>query len=134
MPSPGFGLHRALVIGDLAFGHVVAPRLDHADRAIVLELAGRLLGHRAIVLLLPFGDGKEIAVDIAGRAVLPLVDDRFEAAIDHPLAVERHVGAHLPSCADRSSSSALAASRVALSGYSNQEKTIVSPSFACTAP
>jgi hypothetical protein len=58
------------------------------------------------------------------------LDNRGEAAIDQPLAVKGHWVLRRSSVFINSSILAMAASRVALSGHSIQEKTTVSSSFA----
>src|SRR3546814_6173776 len=82
------------IVGDLAVGHIVAPRFDDARRAIVAEHFGRLLRQRAIGFLIAFGDGHDIAIDIARLAVGAAVVERRETAHDDPRAGEGHVGAH----------------------------------------
>ena len=85
------------IVGDLAVGDIVRPRFDDARRAIIDEDARHLLRQLAIGFLVGVGHGHDIAVGITGLAVasLGVIDDRVESADDHPLAVERHLAAHL---------------------------------------
>ena len=69
--------------------------LDDADGA-VLQKDRRMLGReRMELLLVRHRHGHQGAVDISRLAARRLVDQRREAAEDHPLAVEGHRGAHL---------------------------------------
>ncbi len=123
------GLHRPLEVGDLAFGHVVAPGLDHADRAMFLEDLRRLRGHVVIGFLLALGHRQDEAVDIAAAPSLPSSTNGSK-----PPKIMRlpSNGMLAPISSMRGSLIifSLAASRVALSGYSNQEKTTLSSSLA----
>src|SRR3546814_15211606 len=55
----------------------------------------RLVGHRAIGVLVAVGHREQEAVGIAHRSAEPFLDERFEAGNDHPLPVEGHGLAHL---------------------------------------
>src|SRR6476646_20182 len=85
------GLHRAIEVGDLAFRDVVAESFDDASRAVCAEHLGHLGRELAISLTLAVRDGDDEAVGVA-TAWRPFLDDRLEAAEDHPLAVEGHRG------------------------------------------
>ena len=89
------GLHRALEVGDLAVGHVVAPRFDHARGAVFLEHRRGLGGHGAVGILVGGRNRHQEAIGIAHLAAGALFDDGRETTEDHALAVERHVHAHL---------------------------------------
>src|SRR3546814_10404365 len=67
-----FLVRGAGIVGDLAVGDIVAPRLDDARRAIVAEHFGCLLRQRAIGFLIAFGDGHDLTVDIADRKITRL--------------------------------------------------------------
>ena len=66
-----FGLDRAVEVGDLAAGHVVAPILDHPAGAIVEDHARRGLGMAEIVVLSRCRNRADEAFDI-GHGIAPL--------------------------------------------------------------
>src|SRR6185503_17233318 len=80
-------LHRAVEVGDLAFGHVIAERFDHAGRAVLAESLRHLGGEIAIRLALALGNWHDESIHIAA-ARASFLDDRVEPAKDHALAVE----------------------------------------------
>src|SRR3546814_4209078 len=60
----GFGKNRAFIVGDLAVGNIVAPAFEHPRRAMVEENDRRLVGHRAIGVLVGVGNRGEEAIGI----------------------------------------------------------------------
>src|SRR5690606_35756210 len=75
-------------------GRVDAPGFEIAHCAVFEEHLGSLRGHFAVFLTLGVRDRENDAIDVAAPW-LAGVDDRLEPAIDHALAVERHVVAEL---------------------------------------
>src|SRR5688500_6764043 len=59
-----FGLHCAFDVGDLPVSHVVAPTLDDACCAELLEDRGHLCGLSDKILLLACGYGNQKTIDI----------------------------------------------------------------------
>src|SRR3546814_14517219 len=72
---------------DLAVIDVVAPAFEHPRRAMVEKDGRRLVGHRAIGVLVAVGHREQEAVGIAHRSAEPFLAERFEARSE-----ERRVG------------------------------------------
>src|SRR3546814_1421726 len=85
-----FGLGGAKEVRLLALGHVVLPCFDYTSGAVILHDLPHAHGSLPVGFLVAFGDREDEPLNVRIGRGCAFLDDRIEAAIDHPRAVKRH--------------------------------------------